>query len=388
MSSKKAIVIGAGIVGLAMARSLALRGYAVSVFERNQQAVGASVRNFGMVWPIGQPDGLLYERAMRSRSVWKQVANAAGLWYEEAGSLHLAYTQLELRVLEEFAALSPHRPLRVLSPADVLALSPAANPNGLLGGLWSADELIVESRVAIERLPALLAAQYGVVFHFGKAVTAIHYPAVQAGGKNWFADEIYVCSGADFETLYPALFAAAPITKCKLQMMRIKPQPGDWRIGPSLCGGLSLTHYKSFGAAPSLPALVAHYQQSLPEYGKWGIHVMVSQNGEGALTIGDSHEYGPVHDPFDKTFINDLILAYLRQFARLKSWDLQQSWHGIYPKLTNGGTELVLRPEDGVTIVNGLGGAGMTLSFGLAEEVLQAEGSSLRFSDANAPVAS
>lgn len=245
MSSKKAIVIGAGIVGLAMARSLALRGNAVTVFERNQQAVGASVRNFGMIWPIGQPDGPLYERALRSRAIWKQTAQEAGLWLEEAGSLHLAYSQLEMELLEEFAALQPLRPLRIMSAAEVLAVSPAANPNGLLGGLWSADEMIIESRVAIEKLPAFLTARYGVVFYFGKAVTAINYPAVIAGGKSWFAEEVYVCSGADFETLYPQLFATAPITKCKLQMMRIKPQPNDWRIGPALCGGLSLTHYKS-----------------------------------------------------------------------------------------------------------------------------------------------
>ncbi|MBS1502534.1 MAG: FAD-dependent oxidoreductase, partial [Bacteroidetes bacterium] len=103
---------------------------------------------------------------------------------------------------------------------------------------------------------------------------------------------------------------------------------------------------------------------------QWGIHVMVSQNGSGELTIGDSHEYGLVHDPFDKEFINRMITDYLQTFAIFKDWKLLQSWHGIYPKMTDGRTELILEPEEGITIINGLGGNGMTLSFGLCEEYI------------------
>lgn len=371
MSDKKAIVIGAGIVGLAMTRSLAERGYKVTVFERNEKAVSASIRNFGMVWPVGQPDGLLYERALRSKSIWKKVCSEAGLWSNEVGSLHLAYTDLEWAILNELAdAYKASRPVSVISAEEAHKKSEAINKNGLKGALWSADEMIVEARVAIEKIPAYLSEKYGVIFHFNTAVTAINYPSVIAAGKEWSADEIYLCSGADFESLYPEIFAANYFTKCKLQMMRIVAQPDEWRIGPSLCGGLSLIHYKAFEAAASLQQLKEHYKQTMPDYLKWGIHVMVSQNAEGELTIGDSHEYALVFDPFDKQFINQLIIDYLKKFAVFKDWNLMQSWHGIYPKKTDGKTDFIYSPEQGVTIVNGLGGAGMTLSFGLAEEVL------------------
>lgn len=153
-------------------------------------------------------------------------------------------------------------------------------------------------------------------------------------------------------------------------MMWLAPQPGNWRIGAALCGGLSLIHYNSFKVAKSLPLLKAKYAMEMEEYLDWGIHVMASQNERGELTIGDSHEYGATHDPFDKDSINQLIKNYLHKCTSFKDYTVVQSWNGVYAKLTNGDTELFFSPEPGVYVLNGLGGAGMTLSFSLAEEVV------------------
>jgi hypothetical protein len=62
------------------------------------------------------------------------------------------------------------------------------------------------------------------------------------------------------------------------------------------------------------------------------------------------------------------VLSYLRGFAQVPCLDIAATWHGIYAKLP-GKTEFIAHPEVGVTIVNGLSGARMTLSFGLGEEV-------------------
>jgi FAD dependent oxidoreductase TIGR03364 len=185
------------------------------------------------------------------------------------------------------------------------------------------------------------------------------------------ADIICICSGADFETLYPDTFSSTGLTKCKLQMMRFKASSENWRINTSVCGGLSLIHYQSFQAAASLGLLKNRYETEMADFLKWGIHVMVSQNDKFELTVGDSHEYGQTFDPFDKAFINQMILDYLGTFMESRDWKLIQSWNGIYPKMTNGETDLFLQPEQGVFILNGLGGAGMTLSFGFAEETIK-----------------
>lgn len=364
-------IVGAGIVGLAHALAAAEQGMQVTVFERNSYAVGASIRNFGMVWPIGQPAGMLYERALRSRQIWMEVAPQAGFHLDACGSLHLAYRADELAVLEEFIATAKDGGYnaQLLTANQVAEKSPAAITDGLRGALWSETECTVDPREAIRLLPEFLSHIYGVEFCFGSVVTEIAYPELMAGGERWSADQIFVCSGADFETLYPSLYANSGITKVKLQMMRTAPQPARWRLGASLCGGLTLTHYGAFAHCQSLAPLQTRIETETPHFPKWHIHVMVSQNGLGELVIGDSHEYGLNPEPFDKELINTYVLDYLHGFAKVPSPAIAEKWHGIYAKLP-GKTEFIAQPEVGVTIVNALSGAGMTLSFGLAEAIV------------------
>ena len=63
-------------------------------------------------------------------------------------------------------------------------------------------------------------------------------------------------------------------------------------------------------------------------------------------------------------------IDYQKVISENESGKLMQSWHGIYPKMMNGQTELIVETEPGVTVINGLGGNGMTLSFGLCEEFI------------------
>jgi FAD dependent oxidoreductase TIGR03364 len=367
------LVVGAGIVGLAHARAAARRGLRVVLVERTERAVGASVRNFGLLWPIGQPEGPRHARALRSRAVWAEIARETGIHFAPEGSLHLAYQADEWQVLREFVAgPGAGHGRSLLEAPEVAARFPAVRPTGLVGALWSPTEATVDPREAIGRLPAWLQEHHGVELRFGETVQEIRLPRVRTSRGELQADRVIVCSGADFETLYPEQFRAAALTRCKLQMLRTGPQPTTWTLGPALCAGLTLAHYDSFQTCPSLPALRERLRATLPFHTAHGIHVLVSETGRRELTLGDSHAYGLTVDPFDREDINAAILGYLGTFLQAPSLAIAERWHGVYPKLTNGGSEWVFSPEPGVTLVNGLGGAGMTLSFGLAEEVVAA----------------
>lgn len=367
-----AIVIGAGIVGLALTRALHSKGWSITVIERHPKAQGASVRNFGMIWPVGQPQGASYKRAIRSRDIWLEMSKKADFFAEQTGSLHLAYTDLEMQVVNEYvAAMDGIKSAESLNPEQTQLRSPSAVMSGLKGALWTEEECIIDPREAISKTASYLHNLPDVNFVWGKAVSRIEGNMVWSGQKSWSADQIFVCSGADFETLYPEIFEATSITKSKLQMLRLVPQPQNWRIGPPLCAGLSFIHYKGFEVAPSLIKLKEIYHNQYPELLELGIHVMVSQNGLGELTVGDSHEYGLDLSPFDQIHINNLILDFLKTFAQFKDWTVQSTWNGVYPKMTNGATEFVYQVSEAVTIVNGMGGNGMTLSFGLGEEIVK-----------------
>ncbi len=366
-------IVGAGIVGLAMAYAAARRGKKVAVFERHPQAAGASVRNFGMIWPIGQPTGHLLDRAMRTRETWLSVSQKTGMWARPTGSLHLAYHEDEMTVLEEFVQTTKNAGYKcqLVTPKETRSLSRVAKTDNLLGALWSETEVNVHSRLAIQMLTDYLKKKYAVDFYFKTLVSEMNFPYLYTFDEEFsVAEQIYVCSGADFETLYPSIFQQSSITKCKLQMLSTVSQDEDFEMGAMLCGGLTLRHYDAFKHCHSLAALIQRFDQESPRYKELGIHVLLSQNSWGQLIIGDSHEYGLSLDPFDKESINELIMNYLATFSNLPNLKIADRWHGIYPKL-HGQTEFVFQAEEGVTIVNGLGGCGMTLSFGLAEEIFE-----------------
>src|ERR1700755_2406258 len=106
MASEKfdVAVVGAGIVGLAHALAAARRGKRVVVVDRDAQANGASVRNFGFVTVTGQARGDVWRRARRSAEVWNEIAAAAGIDVLQRGLTMVARRPEAKLLLESFLA--------------------------------------------------------------------------------------------------------------------------------------------------------------------------------------------------------------------------------------------------------------------------------------------
>lgn len=365
------LVVGGGILGVAHAAAAVRAGLSVVLCERHERDRSASVRNFGMVWPIGQPDGVALAMARRSRELWLELSQLAGFRCEATGSLHLAHDDLEWAVLKEFLARSTLAGLQLLTAEECLLLQPALVPEELRGGLWSPHEANVDPPVAVAALHRWLAAQ-GAVVSTGVPVVKVHDGVVAlANGQSWQADHVAICSGDEFALLFPELFLASDLQRCKLQMMSLGPQPVGFHLGPMLAAGLTLQHYKGFAACPSLPKLRARFEVEEAERLRRGIHVMASQGDDGRLIVGDSHEYGTEFGPGLSEYTEQLILDYLPRFLRAPNASVAHRWSGVYCLRRSGDPVLRVSPEPGVEIVTGVGGSGMTRSMALGEETIK-----------------
>ena len=371
MNKKKATVVGAGILGIAASKTLSEMGFQVTVIEKNNFAKNSSIRNFGMVWPIGQHYSNHLDRALKSRNTWIDLCNKGKIWNNPCGSIQLFTNEIEIEMaIDFFESNLLYRPgLKLLSKSQCLELLPIANGLNVLGGLYSDTEVIVESRNAIKELPNLLKISHDIEFIFGKTVIEASQKHVKTtDGSVYENDIVFICNGHEINLLFPNFFENAPITISQLNMMRSKPV--DAMI-PAVCGGLSFLHYDAYNSIKSLSDYRLFCQEKYPNQVKHGIHLLVSQNEIQEFTIGDSHEYSLNRNyPFQENQINHYILDYYNKLFTQHDLQISQYWMGEYLKMTNGKSDWIEEIEPGVFIFNGPGGAGMTLGFGMADEAI------------------
>jgi FAD dependent oxidoreductase TIGR03364 len=360
-------VIGAGIVGLGCALAGAKRGKRVVVIDRDAQANGASVRNFGFITVTGQERGAMWGRAMRSRDIWAEVAAEAAIPVLHRGLLLTARRPESVAVLEAFLQTEMGAGCRLLDADDVERSHPEAATPALLAALGSPHELRVESREAIPRLAAWLEARRGVTFLRETAVLSVDTSKVVTTRGDVEAEAIAVCPGDDLFALFPDRIAAHGVTRCKLQMLRLA-DPG-FRLSAGVMSDLGLARYAGYAALPQAEALRVRLQAEQAAHLEHGVHLIVVQSADGSLVVGDSHHYAATPDPFAHEAVDQLILdEFEAVFGRAPPAVLER-WTGTYASAPDRAV-VVDTPAPGVRLVMVTTGAGASTGFALGEEVV------------------
>jgi FAD dependent oxidoreductase TIGR03364 len=329
------------------------------------------VRNFGLVWVSGRAAGPELDLAVRARELWEQLAaHSPAVGFRADGSVTVARHEAELALLGEAAARpdATRRGFELLDPAGVAEANPAVRGE-LLGGLRCSRDAVVEPGLVLGALRVTLQATgrytwlprrqvVDVESHGGTAVAVDHL------GDRHEASCVVLCVGDRLTGLggsVGATLAAAPIRRCRLQMMQTAPTTE--RLTTAVADADSMRYYPAF----DLPG-----RADLPEpaatTSAWGMQLLLVQRAGGGLTIGDTHSYD---EPFDFAVEEHLYDDLRRRAEAVLGWTLPpvvRRWAGVYTGVTDGRLYYRTTVDNGVIVVTAPAGRGMTLAPAIAEE--------------------
>jgi FAD dependent oxidoreductase TIGR03364 len=377
-------VIGAGVLGAFHAYFACRKGLRTLLLERGGLPRDASVRNFGMVVPSAMPPGDWHRRARDSTAIYQELAEHVPFPLARGGTQYLATTPAEVAVLQEFIRVGPGQgyPCRLLDGRQSAEANPAVDPQTCLASLHFAEDLRLEPAALFRALVPWLVRACGCQYApytvaVGVEVEGGACRVRTADGRTFHAGHVFVCPGADLRTLFPERFRGKGLLRCKLQMLRTAPEPG-LHMPTALASGLTLRRYDAFRElCPQASRLLS--EPIDPELERQGVHVLLVQDADGSVVVGDSHQYtdadaDDVDDGLD-TAVEELILREARRLVRLPHWDVARRWYGVYSLLLTAreaGKGIIMETLEGrIHLVTGIGGKGMTVGPGLARESIE-----------------
>jgi L-2-hydroxyglutarate oxidase LhgO len=362
MESVDAVVVGAGVVGLAVARALALAGREVLVLEA-EEAFGTqtSSRNSEVIHAgIYYPTGSLKARlCVRGKRMLYAYCAARGVAHRRVGKVLVAAEAAELPVLEGYArkAAANGVPLEPLSAGDVARLEPAVRA---VAGLWSETTGIIDSH-------ALMLALLGDAESAGAALvtrTPVASVRVVDGGF-----ELDTAGEAPITLRCRTLVNAAGLSA---QRLARTIQGMDPALVPP-------THYAKghyFTLAGRTP--FSHLVYPMPDHAGLGIHVTIDLAGR--CRFGPDVTRWPAEPDyaFEDGLEPKFYEAIRRYWPELPDGALQPGYTGVRPKVTGpaeaAGDFMIQGPDAhrvaGLVNLFGIESPGLTASLAIAGEVL------------------
>jgi L-2-hydroxyglutarate oxidase LhgO len=357
------LVVGAGVIGLAVARQAALRGHEVIVAEATGGiANGVSSRNSevihaGLYYPTGSSRAL---HCVRGRRMLYDFCASHGVAHKKCGKLVVATNDAELAKVEGIAAQAQANGVENTEIIGGNAARAMEQELSCIGALWSQETGIIDSHGFMLALWGELEDRGGMIA-FATPVERMSYKAT----KNWQV----AFGGRDAGVMeFDAVINAAGLGAQPLAR-RIEGYLAE-KV-PRLV--LAKGNYFGFAGRPVFSRLI----YPTPVDGGLGVHVTLDLAGR--MRFGPDVEWiteeSYAVDPRRCDSFYDRIRTY---WPALPANSLVPDYCGIRPKLTGPGEPaadflIAAEPAHGMPLLVNLFGIespGLTASLSLAEEVV------------------
>lgn len=352
------VVVGAGVVGLAVARALALAGREVLILEA-EAAIGTAtsarsseVIHAGIYYPPGSLKGRL---CLAGRQALYEFCDGHGVPYRRCGKLIVATEDAQWPALEQLhrqALANGVDDLQRLDGPGVLAREPRLRA---VAGLLSPSTGIIDSHAL---MLALLgdAERHGAVLALQAPVQAIRATGdglrVRVGGLRLLARALINCAGH-----------GAPLLATHTAGLGAEHLPRQYYAKGS--------YFSLAGRAP-----FSHLVYPLPEPGGLGVHLTLDLAGQARFGPDvqwvDGLDYG-----VEARRADGFYAAIRRYWPDLPDDALRPAYAGVRPKISGPGEAAADFRIDGPAqhgirgLVNlfGIESPGLTASLAIGEQV-------------------
>ena len=337
------VVVGAGIVGAAVARELAVRGVAVTVLDRGAVSGGTTGLGEGNVLCSDKDAGPELDLARAGLALYGELEARLG---DEArirrkGAL-IVHPEADTWAGEAARVARVGIPeARLLGPAEVRALEPELTGD-VCGASFFPDDLQCDPR-AIARALVREAAAAGADVREGCEVTAVSPPAVVLrNGEQVKADAVVLAAGAWSRALAEGVGLPLPLEPRKGQLVRLAA-PGPGLVQHKVVDGSYLRSVRSSGSGLE-------------------VSTVVETTWEGDVLVGSSRERRGFDTSVDAAVSEAMIARAARLFPRVAALPVAAAWAGLRPWLPDHLPAIgPSRAVPGLWLATGHEGAGVAL---------------------------
>ncbi|HVQ37256.1 MAG TPA: glycine oxidase ThiO [Pyrinomonadaceae bacterium] len=317
------VIVGGGVIGLAVARALALRGSPdVVLIERASLGAESSSAAAGMLAPQAEADSVddFFRLACRSRDMYPKFAAALleetgiDIELETTGTLYLAFTEedaVELEMRHQWQR-SAGLTVQSLDGHEARRLEPAISAN-VCAALKFPFDMQVENRRLVSAL-AVATEKLGISLVTGTTVSALKTDYRGVAGvetsRGFVGTNTVVIAGGAWTSSLAVTSLSGSAPKAGLPNLGIAPVRGQM-----LC----------FEVNPQIAR-----------------HVIYSSRGylvprrDGRLLAGSTTEYAGFDRRVTAEGVNSILSAALEISPQIGALPIASSWAGLRPRAADG----------------------------------------------------